>query len=98
MQQHRMCEMFVSESWTVIDAAVPTTEPHAVSLAGLKAGKYDYWVERDLGGCVPLDGTVTELLILCISAEPVRDLPWLSQPKVDDDWSGLSKNNNGSYS
>lgn len=41
-----MCEMFVSESWTVIDAAVPTTEPHAVSLAGLKAGKYDEWVRR----------------------------------------------------
>lgn len=41
MQHHRMCEMFVSESWTVIDAAVPTTELHAVSLAGLKAGKYN---------------------------------------------------------
>lgn len=49
----------IDESWTVIDAAVPTTEQHAVSLAGLKA-------------------------------EPVRDLPWLSQPKVDDEWSGLN--------
>lgn len=37
-------------------------------------------------------------LCICISAEPVRDLPWLSQPKVDDEWSGLSKDNITSYS
>ncbi|TMS10658.1 protein LYRIC isoform X1 [Larimichthys crocea] len=24
------------------------------------------------------------------TAEPVRDLPWLSQPRVDDEWSGLN--------
>ncbi|XP_068613205.1 protein LYRIC-like [Brachionichthys hirsutus] len=24
------------------------------------------------------------------SAEPVRDLPWLTQPRVDDEWSGLN--------
>ncbi|XP_068180475.1 protein LYRIC isoform X4 [Antennarius striatus] len=25
-----------------------------------------------------------------LSTEPVRDLPWLTQPRVDDEWSGLS--------
>ncbi|XP_029694682.1 protein LYRIC-like isoform X2 [Takifugu rubripes] len=27
-----------------------------------------------------------------LNAEPVRDLPWLSQPRVDDEWSGLNGN------
>lgn len=82
----------------MIDAAVPTTEPHAVSLVGLKAGKYDELLERGSGRCLPLNGTFSESHFLCISAEPVRDLPWLSQPKVDDEWSGLSKDNIGLYS
>lgn len=34
-----MCEMCVSESWTVIEAGMPTTERKLVSLAGLSAGK-----------------------------------------------------------
>lgn len=35
-----MCEMCVSESWTVIEAGVPTTERNLVPLAGLSAGEY----------------------------------------------------------
>lgn len=40
MENIIICEMCVSESWTVIEAGVPTTERNPVPLAGLSAGKY----------------------------------------------------------
>lgn len=63
-----------------------TGERKLVSLAGLNAG-----------GCTvnmsPLDGVVfnTLLTVFYVLVEPVRDLPWLGQPRVDDEWSGLSE-------
>lgn len=32
----------------------------------------------------------TDSVFYCL-VEPVRDLPWLGQPRVDDEWSGLSE-------
>lgn len=31
------------------------------------------------------------LLLYLFIVEPVRDLSWLGRPRVDDEWSGLSK-------
>lgn len=81
--------VFLAESWTVIETGMPTAERKLVSLAGLNTG----------GRTMDMSGVATrwrsfqhftDSVFYCL-VEPVRDLPWLSQPRVDDEWSGLSE-------
>lgn len=84
------CGTFLlAESWTVIEPGMPTAERKLGSLAGLSPGgcstdashvatrgrSFQRFTESVFHGLV----------------EPVRDLPWLGQPRVDDEWSGLSE-------
>lgn len=88
--------MCVSESWTVIEAGAPATERNPVPLAGLSAGKYTtnwcVWARcsqfSQLSSGLQVDDSS------CVFAEPVRELRWLGQPRVDDEWSGLSEAKN----
>ncbi|XP_030250248.1 protein LYRIC-like isoform X3 [Sparus aurata] len=66
-EQASRCSGDIDESWTVIEAGIPTSERNLVSLAGLSAATAE--------------------------PQPVMDLPWLSQHRVDDEWSGISKAN-----
>lgn len=80
---------FLAESWTVIETGMPTAERKLVSLAGLNAGGRT----KDVSGVATRWRSFqgfTDLLFYCL-VEPVRDLRWLSQPRVDDEWSGLSE-------
>ncbi|KAM8733871.1 protein LYRIC-like isoform 1-T1 [Acanthopagrus schlegelii] len=63
-EQAARCTGDIDESWTVIEAGIPTSERNLVSLAGLSAATAE--------------------------PQPVMDLPWLSQHRVDDEWSGLN--------
>lgn len=89
----------VSESWTVVDRPPPSSDLNLVSLSGLGVGaarKFTQWSDRyktKLHWVVPFPQTFSVFPFqtpVFVGPQPVSDLPWPGQPRVDDEWSGLS--------
>lgn len=68
---------------------MPTAERKLASLGGLNAGGCTMDVS-DVATRWRSFHHFTDWVFYRL-VEPVRDLPWLGQPRVDDEWSGLSE-------
>ncbi|XP_041798371.1 protein LYRIC-like isoform X2 [Chelmon rostratus] len=71
-------------------SVVPKTGPWTTSREPLWSADIDEsWTVIETG-MPAAERNLVSLAGLSAESQPVRDLPWLSQPRVDDEWSGLN--------
>lgn len=73
-------------------SVVPKTGPWTTSreTASLWSREIDESWTMIETGMPPTEQNLVSLAGLSAEPQPVRDLPWLSQPRVDDEWSGIN--------